>query len=152
MSRLIGNTSLHWIKGIEDRTKLKERYDCVVRSLAITLGLSYSAAHAWAKGHGRRDKRGTSWTTVNKLFDDLRDQDRIESVPHKRYYKSTGKLRKMRMSTFAKENPTGKYLVSVSGHMVALVDGTYVETNGKTNSTETVYLKDQYLQSAWKIK
>ena len=150
MARVVASMDTKWIEGIEYRKEIKEKADCVVRSLAVALRMSYSSAHAWAKDHGRPNRQGTPWFIITRLLNDL--DDSISSVPSRKYYKSTGKLRKMRLSTFAKEYPRGRYIISVSGHMLALVDGTYVETDGTERQNQIINLKDQYVKSAWEVK
>jgi len=83
MARVVACMDTKWIDGIEYRKVIKEKADCVVRSLAVALGMSYSSAHAWAKDAGRPNRQRTSWVTVTRLFNDLEDSDSINPVPSK---------------------------------------------------------------------
>jgi len=127
----------------DDRYLMGERNDCTVVALASALKMSYKAAHKLAKKHGREDRRGmithAYYSMLNKISS-LRPMSQSEITT---YYKSTGKLRANKLSTFIKRYPKGTYILSVRQHTVTVEDGVVLERGTPAN---------WHVNKAWEVK
>ena len=127
----------------DDRYLMSEKNDCTVVALASALKMSYKAAHKLAKKHGREDRRGmithAYYSMLNKI-PSLRPMSQSEITT---YYKSTGKLRANKLSTFIKRYPKGTYILSVRQHTVTVEDGVVLERGTPAN---------WHVNKAWEVK
>jgi len=87
---------------------LDEKKDCTVRALALAGGVKYPAAHAVLAGLGRLNKKSFRFWEAAQV---LKFSERIE-------------LSRRRLQTVLPELKKGRYIVSVAGHVFAVVDGT----------------------------
>lgn len=88
---------------------MSERNDCVVRALAISLGTSYSEAHALVKSFGRRKGCRMQWEKFRTLM-----RSKFDVRPE---------LSCMSLGRALGMMQEGRYVVAVSGHVFAVVDG-----------------------------
>ena len=133
------------IEGYADRMLLNERHDCTVVSMAASLGMSYKAAHDLAKSHGRRPRQGMDPDRFRELMVTLIQRGKLNWLPIERirtYYKSTDRYRKMKLSTFCKNNSKGTYILLVRGHVTTVKDGIVVDGVGQPN---------QYVKQGWMV-
>lgn len=116
-----------------------ERNDCSVRALANAFGVEYDMAHAGAKMlFNRKDKGGAMsfyveqldginlWGKRSERMGSLvEDQEWRGKLLGKMYHVGQGKkkFRTMSTGTFFKTYTEGRYILVVSGHMFAYVDG-----------------------------
>ena len=125
-----------------------ERYDCVVRAMAVGFNIKYNVSHSFAKGFfSREDRQGTHGVnnldhapylfgqTITRLGEkrygnyDFEHKGRILG---KEYSIGGGnkKFRQMSVGTFIKTYTEGTYLLVVRGHMFTIKDG---EVFGNSN-------------------
>lgn len=94
-----------------------ENNDCVVRATAIALGLEYDHVHAVFAAHGRtpgrRTKRHVSAAVFAELFPCIAREFAIKDAN-----------RFQTLAQFRKGHKTGRFIVFVRGHALALVNGT----------------------------
>lgn len=95
-----------------------EHNDCVVRAFATAACVSYEAAHELFKRHGRKDRHKTYPLTTKAVM--------AEAFPglEPRLHPCGTTL-----ARFVEENHTGHYIVHVSGHALAVVDGVVHDWN-----------------------
>lgn len=135
------------IEGWEDRTTMKEKCDCTVRALATALAIPYRAAHKLAELYGRKPKQGMNSWDWYRMLGELEQAEAIKMMPKnetQRYYKSTDRYRRMKLSTFTQVHNTGTYILDLRAHATSVVNGVVVESHG--------YAKDQYVLAAWKVE
>lgn len=131
----------------------EEKNDCFVRTLAVASGSTYETAHSFCKNEfGRVDKKGTDNLNIvtkmlgysenglqigdNKLEVEILPKARIKNT-----YKLYGELieRQKTIASFIKDNPSGKFMVMVAGHALAIIDGeVYDWNNNKFKPTRKV--------------
>jgi hypothetical protein len=98
-----------------------ERNDCSVRAMAAATGRSYDACHATLKDAGREDLGGCRAAVLSQAL----------ALP----FVTTGREAQARgfpdtrptAAKFIRENPTGTYIVFVTGHFFALVNGVQLD-------------------------
>jgi hypothetical protein len=110
-----------------------EKNDCTVRALANAGGIDYADAHVLLKKHGRRNHCGAKFTTMHKAYADAGFV--LDSV-----HGTTGQARFVAYFTKrkAQEGVTlgkllpklafGEYIVNVTGHALAVVNGKIIDT------------------------
>lgn len=93
-----------------------ERNDCSVKALAVVADLTYDAAHEIMARVGRKPRKGayrgqtfSALKELNKTFDDVTDRATFVGI------KTIKALKHL--------NLKGSYLISVSGHILAMKDG-----------------------------
>ena len=101
----------------QPRTVPGERRDCALRALCAVSGASYDAVWAQFKSLGRR--KGCA-TYVRCMKEAIKERQLLQwgSAPVMRAVCLSGTLAK-----FIQNYPRGRYLVWVSGHFVAVIDG-----------------------------
>lgn len=93
-----------------------EKLDCTVRAFAIATGMTYGDAHTVIKREGRKDRHTVWFRTIirkslsariwnGKMFDEQHDTE-------------------MTIGQFVNMHPTGRYLIEIRSHVVAMIDGT----------------------------
>jgi len=110
-----------------------ENNDCTVRALANAGNIAYEDAHILLKKHGRKSWCGSTFTTMQKAYNEAGFA--LESVHGTTYAakyvaRVTGYLAE-EGTTLAKIVPKlgkGSYIVNVTGHAVAVVDGELIDT------------------------
>lgn len=108
-----------------------ESKDCAVRAIANVGAYSYPVALKLMAQEGRRQGRGTPWDVLDKVY-------KMAGASNITYY--GGRMRKMAqkhsvpfrekgmtLETFLERHPKGRYVVVITGHAVAVVDGTTVD-------------------------
>lgn len=98
--------------------RTSEDRDCGVTALSMTTGLAYDVCHAMLKKHGRKDRCGTTQTTLTRAGHEL------GFYLKKRYIKPYGKAKKYTMMTVAdgllRDQP---YIIFISRHFAPFIDG-----------------------------
>lgn len=113
----------------------RERNDCTVRALANATGMAYAEAHALLSKHGRRFKRGAYFGNYYKAY--LEAGLTLQGV-----YGGTSRARGAGRASNTQPGPgitlgrmlprlhTGRYVVMVTGHALAVVDGKVIDIGG----------------------
>jgi len=123
----------------EASASYNERSDCVVKAISITCEMGYDKVHAMVKSKGRKNRCGVKLVTKIAIFAELTYNygfDLITFVP-----KRQGKRQfsQYTMATIGKAFPKGRYLISVRGHMAAMVDGEILDwTAGRRHRVITL--------------
>lgn len=117
-----------------------EHNDCAVRAMADATGKPYAECHALLKAAGRKDRSGTYEATVTKAL----------GVPFTRTgRRAWGYRAKDTRPTAAKlmrELPKGNYIVFVTGHFFALVDGVHLDM------ADSLYRPRSRVHGYWEVK
>ncbi len=109
----------------EQTKKFGETNDCVVKAITLATGLDYSVVHKTLAESGRKFRRGTPHYVSNKALKILGYKlVRVHKFDRQRTYagyraKSKGYSVKGLIGQLDKKN----YLISISGHLLAAVDG-----------------------------
>lgn len=98
------------------RTIERESNDCVVRALSLAFNRPYAEVHAVCARAGRRPKCGMRDLTINKALVELSGNESA---------KLDRNVQAQTFTTFARDNPKGRYVIIKRGHAVALIDGVY---------------------------
>lgn len=92
-----------------------ENRDCAVVSMSTACGIPYEQAHALLKQHGRQDLKATYGMTISAALG-IR-------------YQSMSRVRRPTAAQFIREHKKGRFIVFVTGHYFALVDGVQVDAD-----------------------
>ena len=140
------NLTTSTIKGITNSEIAKnENNDCFVRALAAATDMDYDVTHKEVKDQfGRVNKRGTeNHMIIGQMFN---AEENGLVIGDKRFsvkvlgkarthntYKLYGNLidRKKTVKSFIKDNPKGSFVVTVSKHALAIVDGKLIDNKGE---------------------
>jgi len=107
-----------------------EQLDCTVRALAILSGEPYNVAHAFLRDNGRKDQSTFKfWTLHEKTFVGRKLVQ--ELVPRRTVH------------NHIKDNPTGKYIISVRRHVFAVIDGV-VHDSGPEGNLRRMHVRCVY--------
>lgn len=100
------------------RTIDSEIDDCVVRALSLAFNVQYDEVHKLCAKAGRKPRKGMYRAQTDKVIKQLTGNKdaALDKLP---------KGKRQTLTTFAKQNPKGKWVVIKSGHAVALIDGVY---------------------------
>ena len=118
----------------------KENNDCVVRAFAAAFDLSYDQAHAWVKKElNRKDRKGTFVSAYCKnIIGKTKNGKKINYIgahPSRNFLKySIGSDKILvnpnyktktgyTLKSFLENNRTGRFVLVVQGHAVAVVNG-----------------------------
>lgn len=123
----------------ENGTRAENFYgSCVALSIANCIGMSYENVTKFAIKHlpvsnVRKDKSGFThiagiYTGVKSMAEGLRKLGRPIQVMDV-YGKDGITLKRVKLDTIVKQLPKGRFLVSVRGHMVAVVDNVICDNN-----------------------
>ena len=149
------------IKGIVNSEIAKnEKNDCFVRALAAATDMDYDTTHQEVKDQfGRVNNKGTEnhmiiGQMLNAEENGLVIGDNRFSVKvlgktrTHNTYKLYGELikRKKTVKSFIKDNPKGNYVVTVSKHALAIVDGKLIDNKGEE------FRPTRKVDGAYKIK
>ncbi len=110
-----------------------ERNDCVVRAITNVSGKPYDEVHTLLKKHGREDRKGTSWPVTLKVMQELGYSGcAVGNSRSAVWFEQHGKVNRheqnVTLSKVIKDLPAGKYVVYVTGHATALIDGKIIDT------------------------
>ena len=100
------------------RTLPNETNDCVVRALSLAFNVEYPIVHKLCATVGRKPNRGVFPVQTDQAIKHLSGNKSAEMDRLPRGKRQT-------LTTFAKDNPKGKWIVVKRGHAVALIDGVY---------------------------
>lgn len=110
-----------------------EKNDCTVRALANAGGIDYADAHVLLKKHGRKNQCGAMFSTMNKAYTEAGFV--LNSIHgttgQARFVARTTKREASEGITLGKLLPKlgfGEYIVNVTGHAVAVVNGKIIDT------------------------
>ena len=108
-----------------------EKNDCAVRAIANVGAFSYPLALKLMAQEGRPRGRGTPWDTLHKVytmagaFDVTYYGERMRRLSEKRSVAL--RPQGMTLETFLERHPKGRYVVVITKHALAVVDGTIVD-------------------------
>ena len=113
--------------------------DCTVRAVANAAGIQYDDAHALCKKFfKRRFRQGTQTrlivTESHKLFKSIGFE--VEKRTVSEYFNLRGTFGTI--NQFVKRHPRGRYLLSVRGHSLAIVDGVAYDNASRTSGRHRV--------------
>ena len=129
-----------------ERESHNESSDCSVVALSIAVGIPYDVAHDILAKAGRRSRHGFQMTAW------LADQARlgITCCGYKFTQTSCGKINYRTAGytypTVAKVHrdfPKGRFMVSVSGHIFAMIDGVILDYNGPRRQVKKLTLVER---------
>lgn len=135
------NTESDVLEGYRPKDRIAtENNDCVVCAIANVTDAPYREVHALLKKAGRKDRKGFH---TYRFF----GERRIElghtfvacgsaELTHK--WHSTSAPTKVTLSRFAKQNPKGKFLVTIAHHALCVLNGVIVETNTRVRRSAKV--------------
>ena len=149
------------IKGIVNSEIAKnEKNDCFVTALAAATDMDYDTTHQEVKDQfGRVNNKGTENHMI--IGQMLNAEENGLVIGDKRFsvnvlgktrthntYKLYGEIikRKKTVKSFIKDNPKGNYVVTVSKHALAIVDGKLIDNKGEE------FRPTRKVDGAYKIK
>ena len=121
MSTTVINAINHLISS-GNPTDKGDRNNCFPVAVAVTTGIPYSDITYHLSHMGRRVGKGTPWSTISKYLPRMKFQIMKEYGTW--YQRRTNPT----VLQFAKSHPTGKYILIVKGHALAVVDGVIYDT------------------------
>jgi hypothetical protein len=111
---------------------IKDNKDCAVRALANVSAFSYPEAHKLMADAGRKRNKGTPWNSLHSVYmatgaKEVTYYGRNTAIMAcrfnaKHYNKS------FTLKTFVDLYTSGKYIVIVRGHALAVCDGAVIDT------------------------
>jgi hypothetical protein len=120
---MVKKSILFLTDGGKEKSGFNECQDCTVRALALAGNISYAKAHKIARIAGRENGKGFSpFLLVHEAkkhglyFLLLKDREGYPSFAEET------------ASTFTKNHPTGRYMVSTRTHIIAVVKGKIRDT------------------------
>jgi hypothetical protein len=127
-----------------------EANDCTVRALANVLGAPYTLAHRLLTAAGRKKGCGLVWSQWSKVYSrlGLRLVSVHGSTKSARFIAGTLGIRPLEGMTLAKALPAlsnGRYVVHISGHVLAVVDGKVLDYGYNASGARivSIYKLDQ---------
>jgi len=118
-----------------------DRNNCVPKALTALTGEPYKQVDDYLKARGRKKGKGTP-RKASVAFLKERGFEQLPPLTLLRRYHG-GVVRKMKVASFAKAFPKGKFVVYVRGHVVAVIDGQILDD---WNSSSRV------VRDAWEVK
>lgn len=114
----------------------REANDCTVRALTNASGMAYSEAHALLSKHGRRFRRGAFFASYHRAYLEagLQLQGIYGSTKRARIASSRVCLTPGAGITLGRMLPRlqqGRYVVLITGHALAVVDGKIIDAGGQ---------------------
>ena len=156
IDQLTSTSASAYIIGYSDSKIAKsETNDCVVRSFASALKITYDEAHQFVGvKFNRKNRKGTarfvsimnnmsSHATVlwGKTLNRLGNGKSKNSMT----YEDKGRVRNMTTFQFLKRYPKGTYMVTVTGHAFTIKDGVVIGNHEDVLKTKKVILH------AWQV-
>jgi hypothetical protein len=105
--------ALHSCSGI-----FKERNDCTVRALSVATDINYGVIHTIARAAGRQNRKGFNFEKIL-----------ARAARYGIHSRKVTLQNRVRLSTFARKHPRGRYVILCAGHVSPLVDGVYIDCN-----------------------
>lgn len=118
-----------------------DRNNCVPKALTALTGEPYKGVDDYLKARGRKKGKGTPRRASVAFLQERGFEQLAPPTLLRRYH--GGKFRSMKVASFAKAFPKGKFIVYVRGHAVAVIDGRILDD---WNSSSRV------VKEAWQIK
>ena len=122
-----------------------EMNDCTVYAVATAFGMEYDAAHKEVADRMKRQEGdGVSRKNVLEALEEGtvlngKTVTRVIKTPTKTYKVYGNTIpRQVRLSSFAKENPQGTYLILTRGHALTLKDGVLLDNQKETKARALV--------------
>lgn len=122
-----------------------EKNDCTVYAVATAFGMDYDAAHKEvAERMKRQEGEGVARKNVLEALEEGtvlngKTVTRVIKTPTKTYKVYGNTIpRQVRLSSFAKENPQGTYLILTRGHALTLKDGVLLDNQKETKARALV--------------
>ena len=98
---------------------------CTVVSIACAFNWSAGKAHRLLAKHGRPHRRGPSWEAYSRALEEACKKSG-RSLSYLKDFNG------MTINRFAKEHPTGTYMIAVKGHVICLKDGEFQDWTADT--------------------
>jgi hypothetical protein len=119
----------------QGQSRMNETNDCTVRALANAAGWDYSEAHALLSKHGRRFRKGAVFSVYHKAYAEagLHLVGIHGSTRRARFagnYTGTTPGRGMTVETALRGLQDGRYVVLITGHAFAVVEGRIIDKGG----------------------
>jgi len=115
---------LNYCIGYYNYLALQEKDDCSVYTIATAFCIPYLIAHQYLENNGREFKKACkNW---DFLMEELENEKLVKRLPmreYRRYYQYKKKYCYMTIDTFLKTHPSGKYIITTSGHVTTIRDG-----------------------------
>ena len=107
---------------------------CTVLALAKAKQLPFYVAQALAAGLGRQPNNGFNFYTLAKAAN-LKEH-KVQN------WKAKSGFRRCRVDSFLRENPVGRFVVKVPGHVFAVIDG---------KVHDTMYQPMRIVRAVWEV-
>jgi hypothetical protein len=123
---------------------LREKSDCTVRALANAKGIDYLTAHATAKQHGRVSGKGVHFNVLHSMytamgFELLNIFGTTRPAGWARWFTGTKTIEKgITLKRLLPKLTKGRYIVNITGHALAVVDGKVIDTNHNRESVSVI--------------
>ena len=136
--------------------RMGEHNDCAVIALAVASDLPYDDCHAFWELHGRQRGHGTyTYRTMPSAIEDFPELG-FRATKVAGFAPSAGRsatldstsawtARGASLRSFCRRFPSGRYLVCVARHALAIVDGVICDHDARTKDLRRV-------RNAWKIE
>lgn len=118
-----------------------DRNNCVPKALTALTGEPYKQVDDYLKARGRKKGKGTPHK-ASRAFLKERGFTQLPPTDLLRRYHG-GAIRSMKVASFAKAYPKGKFIVYVRAHAIAIIDGRILDD---WNSSSRV------VKEAWEVK
>ena len=110
---------------------IKDSRGCAVRALANVSSFSYPEVYKLMEDAGRKRNRGTPWATLHSVY-------MATGAKEATYYGSNTAIKacnfnakhynkSLTLKSFINQHTTGKYIVVVRGHALAVCDGAIID-------------------------
>ena len=124
--------------------RMGEHRDCTVKALSVAKGIPYEDAHRTLKAWGRKEKRGAMFSTLHNAylehgFKVMGVFGKTKRARHVRRVINAPIQAGMTLKTFKKTHTKGSYIVCVTGHAVAVVDGVQADSSTENAKVWAVY-------------
>lgn len=110
---------------MRSRSGYNENNFCTVVSIACAFNWSAGKAHRLLAKHGRPHRKGPKWTDYTLALQEAAEKEG-RSVS---FFKN---FNGMTINRFAKEHPTGTFIIAVKGHVICLKDGEFQDWTADT--------------------
>lgn len=98
---------------------------CTIVSIACAFNWSAGKAHRLLAKHGRPHRRGPKWTDYSMALEEACKKEG-RSISYLKDFNG------MTINRFAKEHPTGTFIIAVKGHVICLKDGEFQDWTANT--------------------
>lgn len=122
-----------------------EKNDCTVYAIATAFDLDYDSAHKEVSDRMQRQEgQGVKKTNVVQALTEGttingKTVTRVIKSPSKTYKVYGNTIpRQLRLSSFAKENKEGTYVILTRGHALTLKDGVFLDNKNETKTRALV--------------